>query len=67
MSHYSIKCFNEFFTGWKVLESNFIPKVLKGIKQLSGYTENCKSPLSSSDLKVTFHGWHRNESYKFET
>ena len=53
-SYYAIKCFNEFFTGGRELESHFITKVLEGIKRLSGYTENPKSPLSSSDLKRTF-------------
>ena len=54
MSYYAIKYFNEFFTGGKELGSHFITKVLEGIKRLSGYTENPKSPLSSSDLKKSF-------------
>ena len=29
-------------------------EVLEGIKRLTGYTENLKSPLSSSDLKRAF-------------
>ena len=51
MSYYAIKYFNEFFTGGRELGSHFITKVLEGIKRLSGYTENLKSPLSNSDLK----------------
>ena len=51
MSYYTIKCFNEFFTGGRGLATHFSTKVLEGIKWLSGYTENPKSPLSSSDLK----------------
>ena len=54
MSYYAIKYFNEFFTGGRELGSHFITKVLEGIKRLSGYTENSKSPLSSSDLKRAF-------------
>ena len=54
MSYYAIKYFNEFFTGGRELGSHFITKVLEGIKRLSGYTENPKSPLSSSDLKRAF-------------
>ena len=34
--------------------SHFITKVLEGVKRLSGYTENPKSPLSSSDLNRAF-------------
>ena len=34
--------------------SHFITKVLDEIKRLYGYTENPKSPLSSSDLKRAF-------------
>ena len=51
MSHYAIKYFNEFFTGGRELGIHFITKVLEGIKRLFGYTENLKSPLSTSDLK----------------
>ena len=54
ISYYTIKYFNDFFTGVRELESNFIAKVLEGIKLLSGYTKNPKSPLSSSDLKRAF-------------
>ena len=54
MSYYAIKHFNEFFTGGRELGSHFITKVLEGIKRLSGYTENPKSLLSSSDLKRAF-------------
>ena len=54
MSYYAIKYFNEFFTGGRELGSHFITKVLEGIKRLSGYTENPKSLLSSSDLKRAF-------------
>ena len=54
MSHYAIKYFNEYFTGRRELVSHSITKVLEGIKRLSGYTENPKSPLSSSDLKRAF-------------
>ena len=54
MSHYAIKYFNEFCTGGRELRSNFITKVLEGIKRLSGYTENLKSPLSNSDQKRAF-------------
>ena len=54
MSYYAIKYFNEFFTGGRELGSHFITKVLEGIKRLSGYTENPKSPLSSSDLQRAF-------------
>ena len=54
MLYYAIKYFNEFFTGGRELWSHFITKILEGIKRLSGYTENTKSPLSSSDLKRTF-------------
>ena len=51
MSNYAIKYFNEFYTGGRELESRFITKVLEGIKRPSGYTENPKIPLSSSDLE----------------
>ena len=54
MSYYAIKYFNEFFTEGRELGSHFITKVLEGIKRLSGYAENTKSPLSSSDLKRAF-------------
>ena len=54
MSYYAIKYFHEFFIGGRELGSHFITKVLEGIKRLSGYTENSKSPLSSSDLKRAF-------------
>ena len=54
MSYYAIKYFNEFFTGGRELRSHFITKVLEGVKRLSGYTENPKSPLSNSDLKRAF-------------
>ena len=54
MSYYAIKYFNDFFTGGRELGRHFIPKVLEGIKRLSGYTENAKSPLSSSHLKRAF-------------
>ena len=54
MSYYAIQYFNEFFTGGRELGSHFITKVLEGTKRLSGYTENSKSPLSSSDLKRAF-------------
>ena len=46
--YYAIKYFNEYFTGRRELGSHFIAKVLEGTKQLSGYTENPKSPLFSS-------------------
>ena len=55
MSYYAIKYFNDFFTGGRELGRHFITKVLEGIKRLSGYTENAKSPLSSSHLKRAFH------------
>ena len=51
MSNYAIKYFNEFYTGSRELGSRFITKVLEGIKRPSGYTENPKIPLSSSDLE----------------
>ena len=51
MSNYAIKYFNEFYTGGRELGSRFITKVLEGIKRPSGYTENPKIPLSSSDLE----------------
>ena len=54
MSYYTIKYFNEFVTGGREMGSHFITKVLEGVKRLSGYTENPKSPLSSSDLNRTF-------------
>ena len=54
MSYYAIKYFNEVFTGGRELGSHFIIKLLEGIKQLSRYTENSKSPLYSSDLKRAF-------------
>ena len=54
MSYYAIKYFNDFFTGGRELRSHFITKVLEGVKRLSGYTENPKSPLSNSDLKRAF-------------
>ena len=54
MSYYTIKYFHEFFTGGRELRSHFITKILEGIKRLSGYTENPKSPLSNSDLKRAF-------------
>ena len=54
MWYYAIKYFHEFFTGGRELGSHCITKVLEGIKRLSGYTENSKSPLTSSDLKRTF-------------
>ena len=50
MSDYAIN----IFTGGRELGSHFITKVLEGIKRPSGYTENPKSPLSSSDLKRAF-------------
>ena len=54
MSYYAIKYLNEFFTGGRKLGSHFITMVLEGIKQLSGYTENPKSPISISDLERAF-------------
>ena len=54
ISHYAIKYFNEFFSGGRELASDFITKVLEGIKRLYGHTENTKSLLSSSDLKRVF-------------
>ena len=54
MSYYATKYFNGSFTGCRELASHFITKVLDGIKRLSGYTENPKIPLSSSDLKRAF-------------
>ena len=52
--YYVIKYFNEVFTGGRELGNHFITKVLEGIKRLSGYTENPKSSISSSDLKRAF-------------
>ena len=43
-----------YFIGGRELGSHFITKVLEGIKRLSGYTENPKSPLFCSDLKNAF-------------
>ena len=43
-----------FFTGDRELRSHLITKVFEGVKRLSGYTENPKSPLSNSDLKRAF-------------
>ena len=40
--------------GGRELGSHFNTKVLEGIKRLSGYTENPKSPLCSLDLKRAF-------------
>ena len=54
MSYYATKYFNNFFTIGKELANHFINKVLKLIKQMSSYTENCKNPHSSSDLKKDF-------------
>ena len=54
MSYCAIIYFNEFFTGGRELGSHFITKILEGIKRLSGYTENTKSPVSSSDMKTVF-------------
>ena len=54
MSYFAIKYFNEFFTGGRELLSHFITKLLEGIKGLSRYMENPKSPLSNSDLKTAF-------------
>ena len=54
ISYYTIKYFNEYFPGGRELRSHFITNVLEGIKRLSGYTENPKSPLSSSDLEKAF-------------
>ena len=51
MAYYAIKYFIELASGGRGLRSHFITMVLEGIKRLSGYTENPKSPLSSSDLK----------------
>ena len=51
MAYYAIKYFVELASGGRGLRSDFITMVLEGIKQLSGYTENPKSPHSSSDLK----------------
>ena len=56
---------------WEV--TSFRGKVLERIKRLYGYTNNPKSPLSTSDMKRAFQKsfsiskWCRNESYKFET
>ena len=54
ISYYTIKYFNEYFPGGRERRSHFITNVLEGIKRLSGYTENPKSPLSSSDLEKAF-------------
>ena len=54
MSYYAVNYLIEFFTGGRELGNNSIAKVLEGIKQLSGYTENPTSPLSSSDLTSAF-------------
>ena len=54
MAYYAIKYFIELASGGRGLRSHFITMVLEGIKRLSGYTENPKSPLSSSDLKRAF-------------
>ena len=51
MSNYAIKYFNEFYTGGRELGNHFITKVLQRIKRLSGYIENPKIPLFSSDLE----------------
>ena len=53
MSHYASILMN-FLKRGRELGSHFITKVLEGIKRLSGYTENLKSPFSSSDLKRAF-------------
>ena len=48
MLHYTIQCFNEYFTGgFTELRSHFIINVLEEIKRLFVYTENPKSRLSS--------------------
>ena len=54
MWYQAIKYFDEYFTGGRELGSHFITKVLGGMKRLSGYTENLKSPVSSSDVKRAF-------------
>ena len=54
MSYYAIKYFNEFLTGGRELGSDFITKVLEGIKWLYGHIENTKGLLSNSDLKRAF-------------
>ena len=54
MSYYAIKYFNKYFIGRTELGSHFITKFLEEIKRISGYTENSKSPLFSSDLKRAF-------------
>ena len=54
MPYYAVKCFNQLFTGGRELGSHSITKVVEDIKPLSGYIENHKSPLSSSDLKKAF-------------
>ena len=54
MAYFAIKYFIELASGGRGLRSHFITMVLEGIKRLSGYTENPKSPLSSSDLKRAF-------------
>ena len=54
MAYYTIKYFIEFVSGGRDLGSHFITMLLKGMKRISGYTDNPKSPLSSSDLKNAF-------------
>ena len=54
MWFYAIKYFDEYITGGRELRSHFITKVLGRTKRLSGYTENLKSPISSSDVKRAF-------------
>ena len=54
MAYYTIKYFIEFVSGGRDLGSHFITMLLKGMKRLSGYTDNPKSSLSSSDLKNAF-------------
>ena len=55
MSYYAIKYFNEFFTGGREVGSHFITKDLEGIKRLSGYTQNLKTPISSSDQRRSLY------------
>ena len=57
MSYYAVNYRIEFFTEGRELGNNSITKVLERIKQLSGYTENPTSPLSSSDLTSGFQFW----------